>query len=97
MNKTLEQLKIRLKKNKYIAADHVRGVIREVDELNQEDHTIAHVLKVAQGSGWLGEFDGEGFYPSLIFNPTAQSGRLGGDNENRLWLMGTVPVTKVLR
>jgi hypothetical protein len=97
MNKTLEQLKYRIEKNKYITADHVRGVIREVDELNQEDQTVAHVLKVAQSRGWLGEFDGEGFYPSRLFDLTAQSGRLGGDKENRLWLMGTVPVAKVLR
>ena len=97
MKKTLEQLKYRLKKNKYIAADHVRAVIREVNELNQEDHTVAHVLKVAQSSGWLEKVDGEGFYPSRLFDITAQSGRLGGDQENRLWLMCAVAVDKVQR
>lgn len=97
MNKTLEKLKSRIENNKYIAADHVRAVIREVDELNQEDHTVAHVLKVAQSSGWLEKVDGEGFYPSRLFDITAQSGRLGGDQENRLWLMCAVAVDKVQR
>ena len=97
MNKTLEQLKIRLKKNKYIAADHVRAVIREVDELNQEPQTVAHLLEVAQRREWLGKVDGAGFYPSRLFDLTAQSGRLGGDKENRLWLMCSVPVNKVRR
>ena len=84
MNKTLEQLKYRLKKNKYITAQHVEGVIREADELNTEEGTVAHLLKVAESKGWVGKVD-------------AQSGRLGGDQENRLWLMCSVPVNKVRR
>ena len=95
MNATLERLRYRLKKNKYITADHVRAVTCEVDELNQEDQTVAHLLKVAQSSGWIGEADGEGFYPSTIFEAAAQSGRLGGDQENRIWLMGAVSMSKV--
>ena len=71
MNKTLEQLKYRIEKNKYIAADHVRAVIREVDE--------------------------SGFYPSAVFEAVPQSSRLGGEQENRIWLMGAVSVSKVRR
>jgi hypothetical protein len=97
MNASLDKLKYRLKKNKYITADHVRAVICEVDELNQEDQTVAHLLKVAQSSGWIGEVDGEGFYPSTIFEAAAQSGRLGGDQENCIWLMGAVSPSKVRR
>jgi hypothetical protein len=97
MNKTLEQLKYRLKKNKYITDDHVRGVIREVDELNQEPQTVAHLLDVAQRRKWLGKVDDAGFYPSLIFSMSALSENLGRDQENRLWLMCAVPVDKVQR
>ena len=97
MKVTLDKLKYRLRKNKYITAQHVRAVICEVDELNQEDHTVAHLLKLAQSSGWIGEVDGEGFYPSTIFEAAAQSGRLGGDQENRIWLMGAVSPSKVRR
>ncbi len=97
MNATLEKLKSRLKKNKNITADHVRAVICEVDELNQEDRTVAHLLKVAQSSGWIGEVDGEGFYPSRLFDFPTQSCRLGDDQENRIWLMGGVPASKVRR
>ena len=97
MNKTLEQLKYRLKKNKYITAQHVEGVIREVDELNTEEGTVAHLLKLAETKGWMGKVDESGFYPSAIFEAAAQSGRLGGDQENRIWLMGAVPVSKVRR
>ena len=97
MKATLERLKYRLKKNKYITAQHVEGVIREADELNTEEGTVAHLLKVAESKGWVGKVDDSGFYPSLVFNATAQSGRLGGDKENRLWLMCSVPVNKVRR
>ena len=95
MNATLERLKYRLKKNKYITAQHVEGVIREVDELNTEEGTIAHLLKLAEDRGWLGKVDESGFYPSTIFETAAQSGRLGGDQENRIWLMGAVSMSKV--
>jgi hypothetical protein len=97
MNATLERLKYRLKKNKYITAQHVEGVIREVDELNSEEGTIAHLLKLAEDRGWLGKVDESGFYPSTIFEAAAQSGRLGGDQENRIWLMGAVSPSKVRR
>ena len=97
MKATLEKLKYRLKKNKYITAQHVEGVIREADELNTEEGPVAHLLKVAESKGWVGKVDDSGFYPSLVFNATAQSGRLGGDKENRLWLMCSVPVNKVRR
>jgi hypothetical protein len=97
MKATMERLKYRLKKNKYITADHVRATICEVDELNQEDQTVAHLLKVAQSSGWIGEADGEGFYPSLLFDFPAQSCRLGDDQENRIWLMGAVSASKIRR
>jgi len=95
MNATLERLKYRLKKNKYITAQHVEGVIREVDELNSEEGTVAHLLKLAEDRGWLGKVDESGFYPSMIFEAAVQSGRLGGDQENRIWLMGAVPMSKV--
>jgi hypothetical protein len=95
MNATLERLKYRLKKNKNITAQHVEGVIREVDELNIEEGTIAHLLKLAEDRGWLGKVDESGFYPSTIFEAAAQSGRLGGDQENRIWLMGAVSMSKV--
>ena len=97
MNATLERLKYRLKKNKYITAQHVEGVIREVDELNTEEGTVAHLLKLAESNRWIGKVDESGFYPSTIFEAAAQSGRLGGDQENRIWLMGAVPVNKVRR
>ena len=97
MNASLDKLKYRLKKNKYITAQHVEGVIREVGELNTEEGTVAHLLKLAGDRGWLGKVDESGFYPSTIFEAAAQSGRLGGDQENRIWLMGAVPVSKVRR
>ena len=97
MKKTLEQLKYRIENNKYFTADHVRAVIREVGELNEEDHTVAHLLEVAQGKEWLGKVDAAGFYPSLIFNVTAQSKNPARAQENRLWLMGAVPVDKIQR
>jgi hypothetical protein len=97
MNATLERLKYRLKKNKYITAQHVEGVIREVGELNTKEGTIAHLLKLAEDRGWLGKLDESGFYPSTIFEAAAQSGRLGGDQENRIWLMGVVSMSKVRR
>jgi hypothetical protein len=97
MNKTLGQLKYRIENNKYFTADHVRGVILEVGELNEEDHTLAHLLEVAETSGWLGKVDKAGFYPSLIFNVTAQSKNPARAQENRLWLMGAVPVDKIQR
>ena len=97
MKVTLDKLKYRLKKNKYITAQHVEGVIREVDELNTEEGTIAHLLKLAEDRGWLGKVDESGFYPSTIFEAAAQSGRLGGDQENRIWLMGAVSPSKVRR
>jgi len=96
MKKTLEQLKYRIENNKYFTVDHVRAVIREVGELNEEDHTVAHLLKVAETSGWLGKVDSAGFYPSLILGAT-QPRRLGGDQENRVWLMAAVPAAKVRR
>lgn len=97
MKTTLEKFKYRLKKNKYITAQHVEGVIREAGELNTEECTIAHLLKVAESKGWVGKVDDSGFYPSLVFNATAQSERLGGDKENRLWLICSVPMNKVRR
>ncbi len=97
MNATLERFKYRLKKNKYITAQHVEGVIREVGELNTKEGTIAHLLKLAEDRGWLGKLDESGFYPSTIFEAAAQSGRLGGDQENRIWLMGGVSMSKVRR
>jgi len=97
MNATLERLKHRLKKNKYITAQHVEGVIREVDELNTEEGTVAHLLKLAGDRGWLGKVDESGFYPSAVFEAVPQSSRLGGEQENRIWLMGAVPVSKVRR
>lgn len=96
MKKTLKQLKYRIENNKYFTVDHVRGVILEAGELNEEDQTVAHLLEVAETSGWLGKVDGDGFYPSLIFT-TIQPRRLGANQENRLWLMRTVPVDKVRR
>ena len=95
MNATLERLKYRLKKNKYITAQHIEGVIREVGELNTEEWTVAQLLKLAEDRGWLGKVDESGFYPSTIVEAAAQSGRLGGDQENRIWLMGAVPMSKV--
>jgi hypothetical protein len=97
MNATLERLKYRLKKNKYITAQHVEGVIREVDELNTEEGTVAHLLKLAETKGWVGKVDESGFYPSTLFEASPQSSRLGGEQENRIWLMGAVPVSKVRR
>jgi hypothetical protein len=97
MNATMERLKYRLKKNKYITAQHVEGVIREVGELNTEEGTVAHLLKLAEDRGWLGKVDESGFYPSTIFEAVAQSGRRGGDQENRIWLMGAVSPSKVRR
>jgi hypothetical protein len=97
MNATLERLKYRLKKNKYITAQHVEGVIREVDELNTEEGTVAHLLNVAESEGWVGRVDESGFYPSTLFESTPQSSRLGGDQENRMWLMGAVAVDKLKR
>jgi hypothetical protein len=94
MNNTLKQLKYRIENNKYFTADHVRGVIREVGELNEEDPTVAHLLEVAETSGWLWKVDEAGFYPSLIVQSSAQSSRLGGNQENRMWLMASVPVAK---
>jgi len=94
MNKTLEKLKYRIENNKYFTADHVRAVIREVGELNEEDHTVAHLLKVAETSGWLGKVDEAGFYLSLIVHSSAQSSRLGGNHKNRIWLMASVPAAK---
>ena len=94
MKATLEKLKYRIENNKYFTADHVRGVIREAGELNEEDHTVAHLLEVAGTSGWLGIVDEAGFYPSLIAQGSAQSSRLGGNQENRIWLMASVPVAK---
>ena len=96
MKKTLEQLKYRIENNKYFTADHVRAVILEAGELNEEDHTVAHLLELAESRGWLGRVDGAGFYPSLIFSAT-QPRRLGADQENRLWLMAAVPAAKVRR
>ncbi len=96
MNNNLKQLKYRIENNKYFSGDHVRGVIREAGELNEEDHTVAHLLEVAETSGWLGKVDGSGFYPSLIFTAT-QPRRLGANQENRLWLMRAVPVDKIQR
>jgi hypothetical protein len=52
---------------------------------------------VAQSSGWIGEVDGEGFYLSRLFDFPAQSCRFGDDQENRIWLMGAVPASKVRR
>lgn len=95
MNKTLEQLKYRIENNKYFTGDHVRAVICEVGELNEEDHTVAHLLELAQSREWLGKVDDGGFYPSLIFNVTAQSKNPARAQENRLWLMGAVPAAKV--
>ena len=97
MNKTLEQLKYRIENNKYFSADYVRAVIREVGELNEEDQTVAHLLKVAQKSGWLGKVDEAGWYSSLLHKSIAQSERLGQVQENRIWLMGTVSADKVRR
>jgi hypothetical protein len=97
MNASLDKLKYRLKKNKYITSQHIEAVIREVDELNTEEGTIAHLLKLAEDRGWLGKVDESGFYPSTIFEAAAQSGRLGGDQENRIWLMGAVSPSKVRR
>ena len=96
MKKTLEQLKYRIENNKYFTADHVRAVICEVGELNEEDHTVAHLLKVAETSGWLGKADEAGFYPSLIAQ-SPQFSRLGGNHENRIWLMASVPSSKIRR
>ena len=95
MNKTLKQLKYRLKKNKYITAQHVEGVIREVDELNTEEGTVAHLLKLAEDRGWLGKVDESGFYPSAVFEANALSERFGGDQENRVWLMGVTTVDSI--
>jgi len=95
MNATLERLKYRLKKNKYITAQHVEGVIREVDELNTEEGTVAHLLKLAESNRWIGKVGESGFYPSTIFEAAAQSERLGCDQENRIWLMGAVSMSKV--
>ena len=95
MNATLERLKYRLKKNKYITDQHVEGVIREVDELNTEEGTVAHLLKLAESNRWIGKVDESGFYPSTIFEAAAQSERLGCDQENRIWLMGAVSMSKV--
>jgi hypothetical protein len=95
MNATIERLKYRLKKNKYITAQHVEGVIREVGELNTEEETIAHLLKLAEDRGWLGKVDESGFYPSAVFEANALSERFGGDQENRVWLMGAVSMSKV--
>ena len=97
MKKTLVQLKYRIENNKYFSADYVRGVIREAGELNEEDRTVAHLLKVAEKSGWLGKVDKAGWYPSLLHNSAAQSERLGQVQENRIWLMGTVSADKVRR
>ena len=97
MNATLERLKYRLKKNKYITAQHVEGVIREVGELNTEERTVAHLLKLAESNRWIGKVDESGFYPSTLFEASPQSSRLGGEQENRIWLMGAVPVSKVRR
>ena len=97
MKKTLEQLKYRIENNKYFSTDYVRGVIREAGELNEEDHTVAYLLKMAEVSGWLGKFDEAGWYPSLLYKSAAQSGRLGQVQENRIWLMGAVPADKVRR
>ena len=94
MKKTLKQLKYRIENNKYFTAEHVRGVIREAGELNEEDHTVAHLLEVAETSGWLGKVDDAGFYPSLIVQSSAQSSRLGGNDENRMWLLASVPAAK---
>ena len=94
MNNTLKQLKYRIENNKYFTADHVRGVIREAGELNEEDHTVTHLLKVAETSGWLGKVDDAGFYPSLIAQSSAQYSRLGGNDENRIWLLASVPAAK---
>ena len=96
MNNTLKQLKYRIENNKYFTADHVRAVILEAGELNEEDQTVAHLLEVAETSGWLGKVDGDGFYPSLIFTATEPQ-RLGADRENRFWLLTAVPATKVRR
>ncbi len=95
MKKTLEQLKYRIENNKYFTADHVRGVIREVGELNEEGHTVAHLLEVAQSREWLGKVDDAGFYPSLIFDLPPEPLKSCRVQENRLWLMGAVPVGKV--
>ena len=97
MKATLEKLKYRLKKNKYITAQHVEGVIREADELNTEEGTVAHLLKLAETKGWVGKVDESGFYPSAVFEAVPQSSRLGGDQENRMWLMGAVAVDKLKR
>ena len=97
MKKTLEKLKYRLKKNKYITVQHVEGVIREADELNTEEGTVAHLLKLAETKGWVGKVDESGFYPSAVFEAAPQSSRLGGEQENRIWLMGAVSVSKVRR
>ena len=97
MKATLDKLKYRLKKNKYITAQHVEGVIREADELNTEERTVAHLLKLAETKGWVGKVDESGFYPSAVFETAPQSSRLGGEQENRIWLMGAVSVSKVRR
>ena len=95
MNTTLERLKYRLKKNKYITAQHVEGVIREADELNTEEGTVAHLLKLAETKGWVGKVDESGFYPSTVFEANALSERFGGDQENRVWLMGVTTVDRI--
>lgn len=97
MKKTLEQLKYRIENNKYLTAYHVRGVIREVGELNEEDHTVAHLLEVAESNGWLGKVDDAGFYPSLNFDLSPEPLKSRRAQENRLWLMGAVPVDKIQR
>ncbi len=97
MKVTLDKLKYRLKKNKYITAQHVEGVIREVGELNTEERTVAHLLKLAESNRWIGKVDESGFYPSAVFEAVPQSSRLGGEQENRIWLMGAVSVSKVRR
>ena len=97
MKATLEKLKYRLKKNKYITTQHVEGVIREADELNTEEGTVAHLLKLAETKGWVGKVDESGFYPSAVIEAVPQSSRLGGEQENRIWLMGAVSVSKVRR
>jgi hypothetical protein len=97
MKKTLEQLKYRIENNKYFTTDHVRSVIREVGELNEEDCTVAHLLELAQGKEWLGKVDDAGFYPSIIFDPPPEPLKSCRVQENRLWLMGAVPVGKVRR
>ena len=98
MNKTLEQLKYRLKKNKYFTPHHVDATIQEVGELNREDCTIQHLLDLAIRNGWLGKKDSDGFFESLIYElEQADSGGVGEAAENRLWLMRLVPSQYVRR